>query len=143
VITYIAFHITGIIKITKDPSNMIECLNDDIRSGSLAIQMPCGFTGAPAGTTLLNWRIIRRAENGSVISDVTRNISDINNDLNDRLFWVADLTSRESTSPNSFLTIGPVDKTFNQSSYQCSFQLDNQTSIISKVGTVTLIGEHR
>ena len=103
--------------------------------------MPCGFTGAPANTTLPSWKIIKRAEDGIVISDVTRNTTDINNDFSDKLFWVQDLTSGKNTSSDSFLSIGPVDKTFNHSSYQCSFQLDNQTVIMSEIGTITLFGE--
>ena len=128
--------------ITKGPNNVTECLNDNKQSRALAIQIPCGFTGAPF-TSLPYWRIIKRAENGSVISDVTRNTTDINNDVSagDRLFYVTDFTSGESTSPNSFLQIGPVDKTFNQSSYQCSFQQDDQSVVISSIGTVTLFGE--
>ena len=124
---------TGLI-ITNGPSNVTECLNDNTQS--LAIQIPCGFTGAPA-TTLPNWRIIRRAEDGSVISDVTRNVADINDDNNDKFFYVTNLNN----SANSFLSVGPVDKSYNQSSYQCSFQLDDHTIIKSKVGTITLFGE--
>ena len=125
--------------ITKDPINVYECLNDG--KEHLIIQMPCGFTGVPAKTTLPNWRIIRRAEDGSVISDVTRNATDINNNFVDKLLWVPDETNTENNSANSVLLIGAVDITYNQSSYQCSFQLDDQHTIESKVGTITLVGE--
>ena len=118
--------------------NVTECLNDNTQL--IAIQMPCGFTGAPS-TTLPNWRIISRAEDGSVISDVTRNATDINNNLGDKLFWVADLTNAANNSVNSFLSIGSVDRAYNQSSYQCNFQLDDQPIIKSKMGTITLFGE--
>jgi len=121
--------------ITNDPSNITECLNNHTKT--LGIRIPCGFTGAPA-TTLPNWRIIRRAENGSVISDVTRNASDINDNLSDGLFYNANTANN---SVNNVLIVGPVDKSYNQSSYQCSFQLDDHMIIESKVGTVTLFGE--
>ena len=127
--------------INRGPNNVTECLNGEKQF--LAIEIPCGFTGAPANTTLPNWRIIRRAEDGSVISDVTRNTTDINNNLSDKLEWVPDLTNQDvNSSINSFLLIGSVDKTYNQSSYQCSFQLDDHTIIKSKVGTITLFGEY-
>ena len=126
--------------INKGPNNVTECLNDGTQP--IAIQMPCGFTGAPANTTLPNWRIISRAEDGSVISDVTRNTTDINNNSGDKLFWVPDLTNPDvNNSVNSVLLIGPVDKKYNHSSYQCSFLLDDQPIIKSKVGTITLFGE--
>ena len=129
---------TGLM-ITNNPDNITECLNDHIPF--LTIPIPCGFTGIPA-TTLPNWRIIRRAENGSVISDITRNATDINDNRNDKLYWVANETSiKENNSNNSYLSVGPMDKSYNRSSYQCSFQLDDNTIIKSKVGTITLFGE--
>ena len=126
--------------IAKGPVNVTECLNDGTQP--LAIQIPCGFTGAPANTTIPNWRIVTRAEDGSVISNVTRNTTDINNNYSDNLYWVPDWTNKVNKSINSFLSIGPVDITLNQSSYQCSFQLDDHTTIKSKVGTITLFGKY-
>ena len=130
-----------VLMITKDPTNITGCFNDN--SQNLYMQMPCGFSGAPF-TTRPHWRIISRAEDGSVISYVTRNTTDINNKFGDKLYWAADLYNAENTSNNSYLSIGPllaVDKTYNQSSYQCSFQLDDHTIIQSKVGTITLVGK--
>ena len=126
--------------INRGPNNVTECLNGEKQF--LAIEIPCGFTGAPANTTVPNWRIISRAEDGSVISDVTRNATDIKNNLGDKLEWLADLTNQDvNSSINSVLLIGSVDKTYNQSSYQCSFQLDYHTTITSEVGTITLFGK--
>ena len=126
--------------INKGPNNVTECLIKEKQP--LSIQMPCGFTGAPPNTALPNWRIISRAEDGSVISDVTRNATDINNNLGDKLLWVPDLTNPDvNSSINSVLLIGPVDKSYNQSSYQCSFLLDDQPIIKSNLGTITLFGE--
>ncbi|XP_065909977.1 uncharacterized protein [Dysidea avara] len=123
--------------INKGPNNVTECLIKEKQP--LSIQMPCGFTGAPPNTALPNWRIISRAEDGSVISDVTRNATDINNNLGDKLLWVPDLTNPDvNSSINSVLLIGPVDKSYNQSSYQCSFLLDDQPIIKSNLGTITL-----
>ncbi|XP_065910022.1 uncharacterized protein [Dysidea avara] len=126
------------LMINKGPNNVTKCLNGEKQI--LAIEIPCGFTGAPTNTTVPNWRIIRRAENGSVISDVTRNTTDINNNSGDKLEWVPDLTNQDvNSSINSTLLISSVDETYNQSSYQCSFQLDDHTIIKSKVGTITLV----
>ena len=72
---------------------------------------------------------------------MTRNTTDISNNSDDKLFWVPDLTNADNNSATSFLLIGPVDKTYNQSSYQCSFQLDDHTIIKSKLGTITLFGK--
>ena len=91
------------LMITNSPNNVTEYLNDHTKS--LAIHIPCGFTGAPA-TTLPNWRIIRRAEDGSVISDVTRNVTNINDYLSDKLFWISDLTNEVNNSANTFLSVG-------------------------------------
>ena len=64
----------------------------------------------------------------------------INND-NDGLEWVADTTSGVNMSPNSRLLVGPVDETYNQSSYQCIFAVGINT-IESSVGTLTVTGEY-
>ena len=61
----------------------------------------------------------------------------INN--NDDLEWVADLTSGVNMSPNSRLVVGPVDQTYNQSSYQCIFTTFSGT-VVSSIGTLTVTG---
>ena len=42
-------------------------------------------------------------------------------------------------SPNSRLLVGPVNETYNQSSYQCIFTV-GITNIESSVGTLTVAG---
>ena len=102
------------------------------------ITMPCGFIGAPS-TTLPYWRIIRRNSNGSVISNITVSGDDI--DDHDGLVWVPDTTSVPQYSYDSALLVGPVDETYNQSSYQC-FVLSHDGNVTeSDVGTITIIGE--
>ena len=55
------------------------------------------------------------------------------------LQWWPDLTSGPINSPNSKLLVGPVNKTHNQSSYQCIFPA--LSLIISSVGTMTVVGK--
>ena len=101
-----------------------------------SVMIPCGFTGAPPLTTSLNWRIIRRSDDGSVISNETLSINDIINDIDDGLVWDPDTTTGGNNAPNSVLLVGPVDESHNQSSYQC-FVNDDESSI----GTLTVFGE--
>ena len=100
----------------------------------------CGFRGASPITTLPSWRIILRNDDGSVVSDVTHNGIYITNGLIDGLQWSPDLTTGDNNAPNSKLLVGPVNKTHNQSSYQCIF-VTRGGPIISSVGTLTIMGE--
>ena len=117
------------VVITNGPMDVTVC------SGS-SVMIPCGFTGAPPLTQLLNWRIIRRSDDGSVISNETLSINDIINDIDDGLVWDPDLASGGNSAPNSTLIVGPVDESHDQSSYQC-FLNDAESSI----GTLTVFGE--
>ena len=101
-----------------------------------SVMIPCGFTGAPPLTTSLNWRIIRRSDDGSVVSNETININDIINDVDDGLVWVPDTRSGGNSAPNSTLEVGPVDETYDQSSYQCLLN-----DVESSIGTLTVLGE--
>ena len=100
----------------------------------------CGFTGANPITTVPSWKIILRNDNGSVVSNITHHGFDITNRHVDGLQWSADLISGDNNSPNSKLLVGPVNKTHNQSSYQCIFTILHG-SITSNVGTVTVVGK--
>ena len=57
------------------------------------------------------------------------------------LQWSPDLTSGDNNSPNSKLLVGPVNKTHDQSSYQCSIFVAPHGDVISSVGTITVVGK--
>ena len=100
----------------------------------------CGFSGASPHTTIPKWRIILRNDNGSVVSDVTHNGFDIGQEHINGIQWSPDETSGDNTSPNSKLLVGPVNKTHNQSSYQCIFETTSGL-VLSSVGTITIMGK--
>ena len=142
VYTYIATHvcvhhvvlmILGLI-ITNGPHNTT------VRMNAMA-ECDCGFTGADPNFVLPNWRIVFRSDDGSVISNDTINGLGISNRLINGLQWMPDLTSGDNNSPNSKLLVGPVNMTHNQSSYQCIFTRGQGDTIISSVGTMTVVGK--
>ena len=96
----------------------------------------CGFTGASPFTAVPGWRIILRDDDGSVVSNVIHNGIDIVNRHINGLQWSPDLTN----ASNSKLLVGPVNKTHNQSSYQCIFATLSG-SVISSVGTLTVVSK--
>ena len=100
----------------------------------------CGFTGANPTTTIPNWRVVFRSDDGGIISNVTHDGVDIVRGHINGLQWSPDLTSGDNSAPNSKLLVGPVNKTHNQSSYQCIFTILNG-SIPSNVGTMTVVGK--
>ena len=100
----------------------------------------CGFTGASPYTTVPNWRVVFRSDDGGIISNVTHDGVDIVHGHINGLQWSPDLTSGDNNSPNSKLLVGPVNKTHNQSSYQCIIQTLNST-VNSSVGTITVAGK--
>ena len=100
----------------------------------------CGFSGASPDTTLPSWRIILRNDDGSVVSNITHNGIDIVDGRINGLQWLSDETSGGNNAPNSKLLVGPVNKTHNQSSYQCIFGA-TKGSIISSLGTMTIMGK--
>ena len=101
----------------------------------------CGFTGTDPHFVVPSWRIVFRSDDGSVISNDTVDAVDITNRLINGLQWLPDLTSGDNNSPNSKLLVGPVNTTHNQSSYQCIFPRGQGNSIISSVGTMTVVGK--
>ena len=129
-ITYYILHYCVLITIiiittsviTNGPMNTTVCI------GSVA-NISCGFVDL---TNILNpnWRI-------SIISDLTVSTADVNN--TDGLQYIPDLTSGVNMSPNSRLVVGPVNETFNQSSYQCILPVGS--AIESSVGILTVTGE--
>ena len=98
-------------------------------------KIPCGFTGADPNLVVPNWTIIKRDRNGTVVSNYSVNGTEINR-FNDGLKWKPNLANPN----NSVLRVGPVDGTDNQSSYQCSFVLSNDTTY-SNVAMLTVLSE--
>ena len=119
--------------ITNGPMDTTVC------TGSVA-NISCGFNADP-NIVVPDWGIVRRSDDGSVISNMTVNGLDIINNNNDDLEWVADLTSGDDMSPNSRLVVGPVDETYNQSSYQCIF-ITISGAVESSIGTLTVAGTY-
>ena len=101
----------------------------------------CGFTGANPIHLFPEWRIIYRSDNGSIVSNFTVDGEDIALRPTNGLRWSPDLTSGDNNASNSKLLIGPVNKTHNQSSYQCIFISALSDDIISSVGTMTVVGK--
>ena len=88
-----------------------------------------------------NWRIVFRSDDGSIISNDTIDGDNIADRLIYGLQWMPDLTSGDNNGTNSKLLVGPVNMTHNQSSYQCIFARSVGDSVISSVGTMTVVGK--
>ena len=124
--------------ITDDPVNVIVC------SGTNA-EISCGFTGVddPLSTRPnWSWRIIKRNNSGYVISNETIKVPDINTNKTDGLAFVIIMSlSNDILSANgSYLSVGPVDDTYNNTSYQCIFTINDTIIESDTAGTVTVIG---
>ena len=119
--------------ITNGPQDTTVCMN-------AMAECYCGFTGASPDHLFPEWRIIYRNDTGSVISNITVDSLNIIHRPMNGLEWLPDLTSGDNTSPNSKLLVGPVNKTHNQSSYQCILQTFSAT-VTSSVGTMTVVGK--
>ena len=122
------------LMITNGPRDITVC------SGN-TVDISCGFSGATPQTTFPNWRIIRRSNDGSVTSNTTISGNEIITNNDDGLVWVPDTATGGINAPNGVLRVGPVDETYNQSSYQCSIT-SNDSSVVSSMGTFTVIGEY-
>ena len=120
--------------ITNGPQDTTVCMNT-------MAECYCGFTGASLNFAVPNWRIIFRNDNGSIVSNDTIDGDDIVSRLINGLQWVPDLTSGDNNATNSILLVGPVNMTHNQSSYQCIFTMGRGGSIISSVGTMTVVSK--
>ena len=121
------------LSITNGPQDTTVCMNT-------IAECDCGFSGASPHTTVPSWRIILRNDDGSVVSNVTHNGFGIIDEHINGLQWSPDQNSGDNNAPNSKLLVGPVNKTHNQSSYQCIF-VTTRGSIISSVGTITVVGK--
>ena len=116
--------------ITNGPMNVTVC------SGTKA-KISCGYTGVSnLFSAAPNWRIIKRTNNGSVISNKT--VYGINSNKNDGLEFVVVL--KDNSANRSYLLVGPVDDTYNNTSYQCIFTINDDIIESDTAGTITVIG---
>ena len=125
--------------ITNDPMNVTVC------SGTNA-NISCGFTGVSDPITTLpnwSWRIIKRNNDGYVISNETVRVMDINDDRTDDLVYFIIIKDNNGirSANNSYLSVGPVDDTYNNTSYQCIFTINDTIIESDTAGTVTVIGK--
>ena len=121
--------------ITNGPMNVTVC------SGTKA-NISCGYTGVYDLFIIRpNWRIIKRNNNGSVISNETVSGMDTQNNTTDGLEFVIAL-SNDNNADGSYLSVGPVDDTYNNTSYQCIFTVNDDIIESDTAGTITVIGMH-
>ena len=124
--------------ITDGPMNVTVC------SGTNA-EISCGFTGVDDPWYILfnsSWRIIKRNKDGYVISNETVRIIDINNNRTDGLLFIIITTNSNGieSANDSYLSVGPVDDTYNNTSYQCIFTINDTIIESDTAGTITVIG---
>ena len=119
-------------------------MNVTVCSGTNA-EISCGFTGVsdPIATrSNWYWRIIKRNNDGYVISNETVRVMDINNNMTDSLAFLISTSKKNgiSSANDSYLSVGPVDDTYNNTSYQCIFIINDTIIESDTVGTITVIG---
>ena len=129
------FIVTDLV-ITSGPVDAIACIGD-------TVNIPCGFVNE-SGSVRPDWRIIRRNNDGIVISDMSVTGLSIITNPNDGLQWIVDPPGGLNHT-NSVLVVGPVDESHNQSSYQCYFTLLTDDNVFANVtstsiGTLTVYG---
>ena len=117
--------------ITNGPMNVTVC------SGTKA-NISCGYTGVDPFNTLPNWRIIKRNNNGSVISNEIVSGMDIRINTFDDLSFV--IVYRNGRYNQNYLSVGPVDDTYNNTSYQCIFTINDTIIESNTAGTINVIG---
>ena len=120
--------------ITNGPMNVTVC-------GGTKANISCGYTGVyGAFETPPNWRIIKRNNNGSVISNETVSGTDIrNNEFDDMKFFVV-TSGNNNNADGSYLSVGPVDDTYNNTSYQCIFSINDNIIESDTAATITVTG---
>ena len=124
--------------ITNGPMNVTVC------SGTNA-EISCGFTGVDDPLTTIpnwSWRIIKRNNDGYVISSEIVKVMDINANRTDGLTFVIVANNMHGiTNANrSYLSVGPVDDTYNNTSYQCIFTINDTIIESNTAGTVIVLG---
>ena len=119
--------------ITKHPMNVTVC------SGTKA-NISCGYTGvSDPFNTMPDWRIIKRHNNGSVISNITVSGMNIRFQRIDKLMFTV-VESIGNSANGSYLSVSPVDDTYNNTSYQCIFTINDNIIESDTAGTITVIG---
>ena len=119
-------------------------MNVTVCSGTNA-EISCGFTGVSDPLTTLpnwSWRIIKRNNDGYVINNKTVRVMDINANRTDNLVYFIITQNMKGTpsASDSYLSVGPVDDTYNNTSYQCVFTINDTIIESDTAGTVTVIG---
>ena len=119
--------------ITNHPMNVTVC------SGTKA-NISCGYTGADPFIIRPNWRIIKRDDTGSVINNKTVSGVDIRKNKIGDLRFVVHVSGTLNNADGSYLSVGPVDDTYNNTSYQCIFTINDNIIESDTAGTITVIG---
>ena len=118
--------------ITNGPMNVTVC------NGTKA-KISCGYTGVSDFVeTRPDWRIIKKNNNGSVFSNETVYGIDIRLKKFNNLIFVVYLSA--NSAKGSYLLVGPVDDTYNSTSYQCIFTINDNIIASDTAGTITVIG---
>jgi len=110
-------------------------MNTTVCNGD-AVNITCGFSNADPSLAFPTWRIVRRSDDGSVINNRSFSGNDIFLNMFDGLRWIPDIATE---GMNGFLTVGPLNETYNHSSYQCMVTTFFGSDT-SGVGTVTVVG---
>lgn len=113
--------------ITNDPKDVTVC-------GGSKAKISCAVSNP--SITKPQWKIIKRSDDGHVISSKIFTEINIVNNVTDGLHW------KESQNRHNkifTLLIDRVDVSYNNAWYQCIFIIDGNV-IESKVGTATVIG---
>ena len=118
--------------ITNSPRNVTVC------SGTKA-KISCGYARVGSFGIKPDWRVIKRSNNGSVISNVTVSGNDVLNDKSDGLEYFI-VARTDNGASGSYLSVGPVDDTYNNTSYQCIFTINDTIIESDTAGTITVIG---
>ena len=137
--TYIMQGYFVALVITSSPMNVTVCSGTDAT-------ISCGFTGVSDPTRTIpnwSWRIIKRSNDGNVISNETVKVMNINGNSTDGLRFTITLShdmNGNLSANGSYLSVGPVDDTYNNTSYQCIFTINDTIIESDTAGTVTVIG---
>ena len=113
-------------------------MNVTVCSGTKA-KISCGYTGvSDFFSTMPDWRIIKRDDTGNIISNKTISGMDIRVNITDGLEFT--VISNSISADRSYLSVGPVDDTYNNTSYQCIFTINDNIIENDTAGTITVIG---
>ena len=105
-------------------------------SGSF-VYIPCGFSG---DFIYPNWRITWISDDGTVRNETFYGFL-VSRGQYHHLQWIPDWHTEGNDVPNSVLKVGPVSENYDQSTFQCVFEVANNSDINSTIGTLTVVGE--